>query len=287
MTYHSKRTSRLQKKASSKTTEDNTEENTTEETEVHPDIEQEERSRAEAESACWYVPWLGKIPQDQPEVIFRLVGKNLNSAFTKEVWDRKNFRQMSAAWNMGHSGRRLLRDWSRLEKDSPEEAPWLLVSHTQYLDWRPPRRGGGIFNRQRLLKGGTIFTWDITIERYEGKCHLDGPSSSVTQGAVFVAPGDHNMVRVWASTGKSLSRGNFRQWATGQHQLGDESVVLQGCVVEKCCESNSFRIMIRWYRRDGRVHPIAKSRYQSNPAVLTAWHCEKTWGLHQAREYDK
>jgi hypothetical protein len=56
VTYNSKRTSRSQKIASSKITEDNTEEDTTEETEVHPDIEQEEQSRAEAESACWYVP---------------------------------------------------------------------------------------------------------------------------------------------------------------------------------------------------------------------------------------
>jgi hypothetical protein len=56
VTYNSKRTSRSQKKASRKTTEDNAEEDTTEETEVHPDIEREERNRAEAESACWYVP---------------------------------------------------------------------------------------------------------------------------------------------------------------------------------------------------------------------------------------
>jgi hypothetical protein len=97
----------------------------------------------------------------------------------------------------------------------------------------------------KFVKGGIIFTRDITIEKYKGKCHLDGPSSSVTRGAVFAAPGDRNTVRVWASTGKSLSRGNSRQWATGQHQVGDESVVFQGCVGEKCCKSNSFRIMIR------------------------------------------
>ncbi len=51
-------------KARSKTTEVNTEEDFIEETDVHPDIEREEQSRAEAELACWYVPRLEKIPQD-------------------------------------------------------------------------------------------------------------------------------------------------------------------------------------------------------------------------------
>ncbi len=53
------------------------------------DMEQEERRRAERESACWFFPRIGKITKYQPEGVFQLVGINLNSASTKEVQDRK------------------------------------------------------------------------------------------------------------------------------------------------------------------------------------------------------
>jgi hypothetical protein len=99
VTCDSKRTS----KARSKTTEDNTEEDFIEETDGHSDIEREEQSRAKAELACWYVPRLGKILQDQPKGIFRLVGGNLNSASTKEVWDEKKLQTFIGCWKHGIS----------------------------------------------------------------------------------------------------------------------------------------------------------------------------------------
>jgi hypothetical protein len=130
VTCDSKRTS----KARSKTTEDNTEEDFIEETDGHPDIEQEERSRAEAESACWYVPRLGKIPQDQPKGIFRLVGGNLNSASTKEVRDRKiaDIHRLFETWDIQGGGfSEIGVDWRRFPQKKRIDS-WFRTSQDEY-----------------------------------------------------------------------------------------------------------------------------------------------------------
>jgi hypothetical protein len=130
VTCDSKKTS----KARSKTTEDNTEEDFIEETDGHPDIEREERSRAEAELACWYVPHLRKIPQDQPKGIFCLVGGNLNSASTKEVWDKKiaDIHRLLETWDIQGGGfSEIGVDWRRFPQKKRIDS-WFRTSQDEY-----------------------------------------------------------------------------------------------------------------------------------------------------------
>ena len=73
-----------QKQAGSTSTEDDSAN-----ADSNSDMEREEQKRAGKESACWYVPRLGSIPQDRPDGVFHLVGGNLNCTPKKEVRDRK------------------------------------------------------------------------------------------------------------------------------------------------------------------------------------------------------
>ena len=154
VTCDSKRTS----KARSKTTEDNTEEDFIEETDVHPDIEREEQSRAEAELACWYVPCLGKIPQDQPKGTFRLVGGNLNSASTKEVQDRKiaDIHWLLETWDIQGGGfSEIGVDWRRFPQKKRIDS-WFCTSQDEY-------RTSVSHNCQEEITGTTRQQGDIAI----------------------------------------------------------------------------------------------------------------------------
>jgi hypothetical protein len=75
-------------------------------TEGKSDVEREERNRAEAEEDCWHVPRIGKVPQDWPEGVFRLVGGNLNSKSTREVRDRKiaDIHRLLETWDIQGGG---------------------------------------------------------------------------------------------------------------------------------------------------------------------------------------
>ena len=128
------------------------------------DMERVERRRAEEESACWYVPRLGPIPQDHPDGVFRLVGENLNCASTKEVWDRKvsDIHQILETWDVQGGGFsevgidwRRIPQWKRLDSwfRTSQDEYCTSASHNNYeaITTTTSQQGGiAIFCRERI-----------------------------------------------------------------------------------------------------------------------------------------
>jgi hypothetical protein len=77
---------------------------------------------------------LGKIPQDQLEGIFRLVGGNLNSASTKEVWDRKisDIHWLLETWDIQGGGfSEIGVDWRKILQMKWLDS-WFCTSRDEY-----------------------------------------------------------------------------------------------------------------------------------------------------------
>jgi hypothetical protein len=111
-TSQSTRAAKIQKKSGSTLIEDDLSH-----ADLNSDMEQEERRWAKREPACWYVLRLGTIPQVCPEGVFRLVGKHLNCASTKEVRDRKvlDIHRILKTWDVqGGDFSEIGTDWRRI-----------------------------------------------------------------------------------------------------------------------------------------------------------------------------
>ncbi len=67
----------------------NTKEGSDNDDKENPEIERQEHQQAEQDTSCWFVQRLGNMPQDRPEGVFQLLGRNLNNALSCDVRDCK------------------------------------------------------------------------------------------------------------------------------------------------------------------------------------------------------
>ncbi len=128
-TNQSTRTAKRQKKTGSTLTED-----VSSHVDSNSDMEQEEWRRAERESACWYVPRLGTIPQVCPEGVFLLVGGNFYCASTKEVRDRKvsDIHWILETWDVQGGGfSKIGIDWRRIPQRKHLDS-WFRTCQDEY-----------------------------------------------------------------------------------------------------------------------------------------------------------
>ncbi len=74
--------------------------------EYDSDMEQSERGRVELEAQQWHVPQLGNMKEGIPDGVFRLMGRQLNSAATRAVRDKKiaDIHQIIDQWDVQGGG---------------------------------------------------------------------------------------------------------------------------------------------------------------------------------------